>query len=111
MKDKTQEYTHLWPQLSNDGHPSYCPTDNNLVIFDTYPSRCRVQELKLGYDTDTTGESVKTIVKVFLLLNMTMILVVIYIRVGDKTERRYVLIAYLKDIEGYMWYQFNKPFV
>lgn len=65
MKDKTQEYTHLWPQLSNDGHPSYCPTDNNLVIFDTYPSRCRVQELKLGYDTDTTGESVKTIVKVF----------------------------------------------
>ena len=40
-----------------------------------------------------------------------MILVVIYIRVGDKTERRYVLIAYLKDIEGYMWYQYNKPVV
>ena len=31
MKDKTQEWTHIWPQLSNDGHPSYCPTDNTLV--------------------------------------------------------------------------------
>jgi len=65
MKDKTQEYTHIWPQLSNDGHPSYCPTDNSLVVFDTYPSRSRVQEVKLGRDNDTTGESVKVIVRVF----------------------------------------------
>ena len=65
MKDKTQEYTHIWPQLSNDGHPSYCPTDNSLVVFDTYPSRSRVQEVKLGRDNDTTGESVKVIARVF----------------------------------------------
>ncbi|AVM52293.1 hypothetical protein JN06_02264 [Bacteroides zoogleoformans] len=65
MKDKTQEWTHIWPQLSNDGHPSYCPTENHLVVFDTYPSRSRVQELKLGLDTDTTGESVKVIARVF----------------------------------------------
>lgn len=65
MKDKTQEYTHIWPQLSNDGHPSYCPTDNSLVVFDTYPSRSRIQEVKLGRDNDTTGESVKVIAKVF----------------------------------------------
>ena len=65
MKDKTQEFTHIWPQLSNDGHPSYCPTDNNLVVFDTYPSRSRVQEVKLGRDNDTTGESVKVIARVF----------------------------------------------
>lgn len=65
MKDKTQEWTWIWPQLSNDGHPSYCPTDNHLVVFDTYPSRSRIQEVKLGLDTDTTGESVKTIAKVF----------------------------------------------
>lgn len=65
MKDRTQEWTHIWPQLSNDGHPSYCPVDNNLVVFDTYPSRSRIQEVKLGLDTDTTGESVRTIAKVF----------------------------------------------
>ena len=65
MKDKTQEYTHIWPQLSNDGHPSYCPADSKLVVFDTYPSRSRMQEVKLGHDDDTTGESVKTIAKVF----------------------------------------------
>ena len=65
MKDKTQEWTHIWPQLSNDGHPSYCPMDNSLVVFDTYPSRSRVQEVKLGRDNDTEGGSVKTIAKVF----------------------------------------------
>lgn len=65
MKDKTQEWTHIWPQLSNDGHPSYCPTDNSLVVFDTYPSRSRIQEVKLGRDNDTEGGSVKTIAKVF----------------------------------------------
>lgn len=65
MKDKTQEYTHIWPQLSNDGHPSYCPTDNSLVVFDTYPSRSRVQEVKLGRDDDTKGDSVKVIARVF----------------------------------------------
>jgi hypothetical protein len=65
MKDKTQEWQHIWPQLSNDGHPSYCPTDNSLVVFDTYPSRSRIQEIKLGRDNDTKGDSVKTIAKVF----------------------------------------------
>lgn len=65
MKDKTQEWQHLWPQLSNDGHPSYCPTDNNLVVFDTYPSRSRIQEVKLGRDNDTIGDSVKTVARVF----------------------------------------------
>ena len=65
MKDMSQEWQHIWPHLSNDGHPSYCPTDNSLVVFDTYPSRSRIQEIKLGRDNDTEGNSVKTIVKVF----------------------------------------------
>lgn len=65
MKDKTQEWTHIWPQLSNDGHPSYCPIDNSFVVFDTYPSRSRIQEVKLGRDNDKEGGSVKTIAKVF----------------------------------------------
>lgn len=65
MKDKTQEWTHIWPQLSNDGHPSYCPIDNHLVVFDTYPSRSRIQEVKMGFDSDTTGNSVKVLARVF----------------------------------------------
>ena len=62
MKDKTQEWTHLWPQLSNDGHPSYCPNDADLVVFDTYPNRARVQEVKVSKDTDSEP---KTVAKVF----------------------------------------------
>lgn len=62
MKDKTKKWTHLWPQLSNDGHPSYCPTDADLVVFDTYPNRARVQEVKVAKDTDSVP---KTVAKVF----------------------------------------------
>ena len=65
MKDKTQEYQHLWPKLSNDGHPSYCPTDNNLVVFDTYPDRARIQEVKVARDTDVEGKDIKVLARVF----------------------------------------------
>lgn len=65
MKDKTQEYTHLWPELSNDGHPSYCPTDNSLVMFDTYPDRSRIQEVKVARDTDVEGKNIKVLARVF----------------------------------------------
>lgn len=65
MKDKTQEYQHLWPQLSNDGHPSYCPTDKSLVVFDTYPDRARIQEVKIARDTDVEGRDIKVLARVF----------------------------------------------
>lgn len=65
MKDKTQEYHRLWPQLNNDGHPSYSPTDNNLVLFDTYPDRVRIQEVKIARDTDTEGKEIKVLARVF----------------------------------------------
>lgn len=63
MKDKTQEYTHLWPELNGDGHPSYCPTDNSLVVFDTYPDRARIQEVKIARDIE--GNNVKVVARVF----------------------------------------------
>lgn len=62
MKDKTQEWKHLWGQLSNDGHPSYCHVESDLVVFDTYPNRARVQEVKIAKDTDPEP---RTIAKVF----------------------------------------------
>lgn len=65
MKDKTREYQHLWPQFSNDGHPSYCPTDNHLVVTDSYPNRARIADVKLLRDDDMEGKDVKVIARVF----------------------------------------------
>lgn len=41
MKDKTNEYQKLWPELTRDGHPSYSP-DGSMVVTDTYPDRTRL---------------------------------------------------------------------
>lgn len=65
MRDRTQEYTRLWPHISNDGHPSYSPVDDEIVVFDSYPDKRRVQEIKIASDTDVEGKSIKTIAKVF----------------------------------------------
>ena len=65
MKDKTQEYQHLWPLLSNDGHPSYCPTDSSLIVTDTYPNKTRVAEIKLLRDSDPEGKEINVITRVF----------------------------------------------
>lgn len=64
MKDKTQDYIHCWPQLSNDGHPSYNP-DHTFIVTDTYPDRARVAEIKLMDGTDETKNDVKVIARVF----------------------------------------------
>lgn len=65
MKDKSQEYYHLWPQYSNDGHPSYCPTNNHLVVTDSYPNRARVADIKLLCDNDPEGRNARVIARVF----------------------------------------------
>lgn len=64
MKDKTHEYIHCWPQLSNDGHPSYSP-DRSLIVTDTYPDRARVAEIKLMDGTDEKKGDVRVIARVF----------------------------------------------
>lgn len=64
MKDKSQEYVHLWKTIDNDGHPSYCPTNNHLVVTDSYPNRARVANIKLLRDDEPESEG-KIIAKVF----------------------------------------------
>lgn len=54
MKDKTNEYRHLWTKYSNDGHPSYSPT-GEYVVTDSYPSRKRIQDIKVLKDTEEDG--------------------------------------------------------
>lgn len=63
MTDKTQEYIHCWPQLSNDGHPSYSP-DRSLIVTDTYPDRARIAEIKL-MNGDEKNVGVEVIARVF----------------------------------------------
>jgi len=64
MTDKTQNYIHCWPQLSNDGHPSYSP-DRSLIVTDTYPNRARVAEVKLMDGSDEKNNDVRVIARVF----------------------------------------------
>ena len=61
MTDKTQEYKHLWPNISADGHPSYSP-DKKFIITDSYPNRSRMQTLTLLREKVDTG---RTIARVF----------------------------------------------
>ncbi|NLD21813.1 MAG: hypothetical protein GX664_04960 [Bacteroidales bacterium] len=59
MKDKTQEWTHLWNFMSADGHPSYSP-DGKLLVTDTYPDRARIASVKV-----MEGDKVTVIARVF----------------------------------------------
>ena len=63
MTDKTQEYSHCWPQFSNDGHPSYSP-NRRIVVTDSYPDRARVASINI-MSGDETKKDNKTIARVF----------------------------------------------
>ena len=60
MKDKTQEYRHLWRDISFNGHPSYSPT-SDLIVTDRYPDRARVAKIMVM--KENTNSEVKA--KVF----------------------------------------------
>jgi hypothetical protein len=59
MKDKTNEYIQMWPELISDGHPSYSP-DGSAVVTDTYPNRSRVASVYV-----IKKDSIKTVARVF----------------------------------------------
>ncbi|MHB8126277.1 MAG: hypothetical protein ACYDEJ_11680 [Desulfitobacteriaceae bacterium] len=61
IKDKTQDYKKLWPELSTDGHPSYSP-DGSLITTDTYPDRQRIATV---YSIDAKSNEIKKLVRVF----------------------------------------------
>ncbi len=61
MKDRTQEYRHCWPELTGDGHPSYCAATGN-VVTDSYPDRTRIQSL---YIMETEGCKPGIVARVF----------------------------------------------
>lgn len=65
MKDKSEEYVHLWKHICNDGHPSYCPVNKSEIVFDSYPDKKRIQEIMIARDTDVEGTNIRVIAKVF----------------------------------------------
>lgn len=64
MKDRSKEYYHCWPQLSNDGHPSYSP-DGSMIVTDSYPDRVRMADIKIMDGKDERKREVQVIAKVF----------------------------------------------
>ena len=64
MKDKTQEYRHLWENISNDGHPSYSP-DGKYIVTDSYPNRSRIADIKVFKSDDYEGRNPNVVAKVF----------------------------------------------
>lgn len=64
MKDKTDKFIHCWPQLSNDGHPSYSP-DGKWIVTDTYPNRTRIAEIKLMDGINERKNKVNIVARVF----------------------------------------------
>lgn len=67
MKDKTQEWKHLWAQLSNAGHSSYYSVDKNLIVIDSYSNRARIANVKILRDNVPEGKDIKVIARVFAL--------------------------------------------
>ena len=64
MKDKTPEYIHYWPNISNDGHPSYSP-DNKYIITDAYPDRARIASIRLLTESTDNANEDSIIARVF----------------------------------------------
>ena len=70
MKDKTQEYKHLWSKYSNDGHPSYSP-DGEYVVTDSYPDRARIADIKVLKENKADGTVVARVFAPFKYDNDT----------------------------------------
>lgn len=64
MKDRTQEYKLLWPELNTDGHCSYSP-DGRFIITDTYPNRNRIASVYLCTEDDNRSRRIARVYSPF----------------------------------------------
>lgn len=61
LEDGTTNALRLWPEIANDGHPSYSPS-GEYILFDSYPDRHRLSTIKIFNESGSTKE---TIAKVY----------------------------------------------
>ena len=64
MTDKTHEYSQLWPNLTNDGHPSYSP-DNQFIVTDSYPNRARIASIRVLSESTENAADQSIVARVF----------------------------------------------
>lgn len=64
MKDKTQEFRRLWPDIDYDGHPSYSP-DGGKIVFDRYPDRSRMAAIMVSDAKNRKDSKVNVIARMF----------------------------------------------
>ncbi len=64
MRDQTQEFKMLWPELNTDGHCSYSP-DGRFIVTDTYPNRKRLASVYLCTEEGGSQGAAKRIARVF----------------------------------------------
>ena len=64
MTDKTQEYEQLWPNLTNDGHPSYSP-DKRFIVTDSYPNRARIASVRVLTESTNDAPEQSVVARVF----------------------------------------------
>ncbi|BCJ93403.1 hypothetical protein acsn021_09720 [Anaerocolumna cellulosilytica] len=64
LRDQSQDYRMLWPELHTDGHCSYSP-DGNYIITDTYPNRKRLASVYLCRENGRLQGEAKRIARVF----------------------------------------------
>lgn len=64
MKDKSNEYEMLWPNLDTDGHCSYS-FDGEYLITDTYPNRKRIASVYLCLEKNNYFERVARVFSPF----------------------------------------------
>ena len=64
IKDRTQDYKMLWPELNTDGHCSYSP-DGQFVITDTYPNRRRIASVYFCTEEDNRSRIIARVFSPF----------------------------------------------
>jgi hypothetical protein len=85
MKDKTQEY-NIYGLISAMMDIQLLTLNDGTVIFDSYPDKRRMQEIKIASDKDIDGKDIKLIARCSHLSNMTMIPVVTFTLDGVEME-------------------------
>lgn len=97
MKDKSQEYQLLWPELNTDGHCSYSPDGKYITLIHTqtesvwhrysYAGKMDIVSVSPGFSHRSA-----------MILNVA----VTYILVGTEMGKRYVSILCMKPKELYI---------
>ncbi len=64
LRDKSNNYKLLWPELNTDGHCTYSP-DKDYVVTDTYPNRKRIANVFICDEEKNTFNKIISVISPF----------------------------------------------